>query len=219
MIKNIIFDFGGVVVPLNAEEGYRRFEALGIKDASLRLGKYGQTGIFLECEKGEIDVPTFQRKVTELAHQLSPEIQPLDKLISFDQCKWAWCGYVTEVRQNRLENLLSLKEKYNVILLSNTNPFIMDWADSELFSEDGHPLSYYFHRVFYSYKLKDYKPSPTIFQKVLEKADINASETLFLDDSAANIESAKALGIHGLLVPKNEDWMDMLTDYLRAYES
>ena len=133
------------------------------------------------------------KKLARLAQQQQPELfkdQP-DPSFSFEQTLWAWKGYVEGVDISRLNNLLKLKQDYNVILLSNTNPFIVAWAESDDFSGDGHPLNYYFHQTFYSCQMKDYKPSKTIFQKLIE-----------------------SLGIHGLLVEKNQDWMPFLTKEL-----
>jgi putative hydrolase of the HAD superfamily len=67
--------------------------------------------------------------------------------------------------------------------------------------------------------LKDYKPSLTIYQKVLEQAGIKAEESVFLDDGPKNIEAAEQVGIHGLLVPKNEDWMPNLMALLNEENS
>ena len=216
LIKNIIFDLGGVVIPLTPEVAWDRFEALGIKDTRQRMGLYGQTGIFLEVENGTIDALTFQKKLARLAQQQQPDLfkdQP-DPSFSFEQTLWAWKGYVEGVDISRLNNLLKLKQDYNVILLSNTNPFIVAWAESDDFSGDGHPLNYYFHQTFYSCQMKDYKPSKTIFQKLIDQTGINPSESLFLDDGQKNIEAAESLGIHGLLVEKNQDWMPFLTKEL-----
>ena len=62
--------------------------------------------------------------------------------------------------------------------------------------------------------MKDYKPAVTIFQKMLQDSGINPQETLFLDDGEKNIRAAESIGIHGLLVEKNQDWMPMLTQRL-----
>lgn len=43
------------------------------------------------------------------------------------------------------------------------------------------------------------KPGKEIFEYVLKTFDLNAEECLFVDDSAKNIEAAKALGIRGYL--------------------
>jgi putative hydrolase of the HAD superfamily len=43
------------------------------------------------------------------------------------------------------------------------------------------------------------KPDPVIYQICLEKLKVPAAEVLFLDDIAANVEGACALGMHGLI--------------------
>ena len=219
MIKNLIFDLGGVVLPLNPEQAWTRFESLGIKNTRQQMGVYGQTGIFRQLEDGSISEEEFQRALGQQAQEQSNYFDTSDPCFSYEQCVWAWCGYIDYVPLERLQNLLKLKEKYNVLLLSNTNGFLMSWANSTDFSGDGHPLSYYFHQVYLSYLLKDYKPSLTIYQKVLEQAGIKAEESVFLDDGPKNIEAAEQVGIHGLLVPKNEDWMPNLMALLNEENS
>lgn len=209
-IKNLIFDLGGVVIPLNPEQAWTRFESLGIKNTRQQMGVYGQTGIFRQLEDGSISEEEFQCALGQQAQEQSDYFGKAEPRFSYEQCVWAWCGYVDSVHLDRLQNLLKLKEKYNVLLLSNTNPFIMSWADSTEFSGDGHPISYYFHQVYCSYHMKDYKPSLTIFQKLLHDARIKAEESVFLDDGPKNVEAAEQLGIRGLLVPKNENWMPRL---------
>ena len=214
MIRNLLFDFGGVVIPLSPETAMERFEQLGVKDARQRLGAYGQQGIFRQAEDGSLDAEGFQKALGQLVQEQSGDARGAAPVFSFEQCRWAWTGYAKRVDPVRLQNLLHLKEQYTVLLLSNTNPFMMDWADSTAFSGDGHPVSYYFHKTYYSYKLKDYKPSATIFQTVLDDAGLRAEETLFLDDGLKNVEAARLVGLHALWVPADEDWMPLLQSEL-----
>ena len=46
MIKNIVFDLGGVIMTIDQSEAVRRFKALGLEDAEARLDPYTQSGIF-----------------------------------------------------------------------------------------------------------------------------------------------------------------------------
>ena len=48
MIKNIVFDFGGVIVDIDRDKAVQAFIKLGLADADTRLDKYHQTGIFQE---------------------------------------------------------------------------------------------------------------------------------------------------------------------------
>ena len=52
MIRNIIFDFGGVIAPIDRDRAVQAFIRLGLKDADSRLDKYHQTGIFSSWKKG-----------------------------------------------------------------------------------------------------------------------------------------------------------------------
>lgn len=47
MIKNLLFDMGGVVFRQNSEEAYRRFREAGI-DPAKYMGYYGQKDFFLD---------------------------------------------------------------------------------------------------------------------------------------------------------------------------
>ena len=53
-IKNIAFDFGGVVVALSLQGAIKAFEKIGVKDASQRLDAFHQTGVFEDLESGRI---------------------------------------------------------------------------------------------------------------------------------------------------------------------
>lgn len=53
MIKNLIFDFGGVIAPISREQAVEAFRQLGVADADQRLDKYHQTGIFQKNWKKE----------------------------------------------------------------------------------------------------------------------------------------------------------------------
>ena len=49
MIKNLLFDMGGVIFRQNSEEAYRRFRAMGVNTDDY-MGEYGQKGFFLDVE-------------------------------------------------------------------------------------------------------------------------------------------------------------------------
>jgi len=213
MIKNIVFDLGGVVLPLTPEKAWDRFESLGIKNARQQMGLYGQTGIFLKVENGEISEEQFICELNKQAQQMANDNENVP-IIDYKAAQWAWKGYLDNVELYRLNNLLTLKQKYNVMLLSNINPFVVEWAGRDSFSGDGHPLGYYFNRMFFSYEMHEYKPDVSIFKKMIQQACIKPQETLFLDDGENNVKAAEKLGIHTLHVKENQDWMPLLTEQL-----
>jgi HAD superfamily hydrolase (TIGR01509 family) len=52
-----------------------------------------------------------------------------------------------------------------------------------------------FDALAWSYQLHIAKPDPAIYRYVLKQLGADASETLFLDDRAVNVEAARALGM------------------------
>lgn len=54
MIKNLIFDFGGVIAPISREQAVEAFRQLGVADADQRLDKYHQTGISRNWKKEKL---------------------------------------------------------------------------------------------------------------------------------------------------------------------
>lgn len=196
---------GGVVFRQNSEEAYRRFREAGL-DTDLYMGDYGQKDFFLDVEIGKISAEEFCEKMAEAAGRES---------VSWDEAQYCWLGFIRDVPVERLHNLLKLKEKYHVCLLSNTNPFIMDFTRSEKFSTEGKPISFYFDTLFCSYEMKAYKPNLDIFQMALATDNMKADETIFIDDSLKNIKAAESLGIHSLHVEPDEDWIDRLNSILK----
>ena len=204
-IKNIAFDLGGVVIALSYEQAVRRFEEIGLKDARQHLDAFHQRGIFGDLERGIISTEEFRIELGKL----------IGREVTYDECLYAWHGYVEYVPQKNLQMLLKLRQLgYKVCLLSNTNPFMMQWAMSNEFDGNGHSMDYYFDNLYLSYKYKYMKPSPEIFKIMLEGQESSAEETLFIDDGQKNVEAAKELGMKTLFPENNEDWTEPLAKLL-----
>ena len=206
MIKNLIFDLGGVIITLAPEEALRRFKSLGLENAEEQMDAYTQMGIFGLVEEGKISAETF---LEELSRQVGREV-------TYDECRHAWLGYAKEVPQRNLDALLRLRsEGYRLILLSNTNPYMMSWVRSPEFDGHGHGIDYYMDACYLSYQLGVMKPDTEFFHKVLVTEKIMASETLFLDDGPRNVAVASQMGIRTFCPENGADWTSKLYEYLR----
>ncbi len=205
VIKNIVFDLGGVIMTLDPAEALRRFKALGLSDAERYLDAYTQSGIFGNLEEGKITAEDFRSKLSSLTgHELT-----------FDECKHAWLGYRKDVPQRNLDLLKELRTKgYRLILLSNTNPFMMDWALSSEFDGKGSSLNDYFDALYLSYRLGIMKPAPDFFRQVLDNENILPEETLFVDDGPRNVEAAGKLGFITMCPDNGSDWTGELRSLL-----
>ena len=208
MIKNIAFDLGGVVLALSYEQAVKRFEEIGLKDARQQLDAFEQRGIFGDLESGRITAEDFRRELSKM----------VGRLLTMNECYQAWHGYVDDVPKRNLEELLSLRERgYRVCLLSNTNPYMMQWAGND-FDGEGHPISYYFDALYLSYECKAMKPRREIFEMMLQGQQSTPEETLFVDDGPRNVEMAATMGMHTLCPQNNEDWTEALEALLKNFQ-
>lgn len=204
-IKNIVFDFGGVIITLSPETAEKRFGELGLPEASRQLNSYTQSGIFGDVELGKISDSEFIRQLSLLCQ----------RDLSYEECRHAWLGYCKELPQRNLDALEKLRsEGYRLIMLSNTNPFMMSWAMSADFDGKGHPVSHYFDGVYLSYQMGVMKPDPTFFSKMMAGENILPAETLFVDDGPRNVEVAGQMGIHTYCPDNGTDWTKDIYNYL-----
>lgn len=204
MIKDIVFDFGGVLIEIDTNNAKNKFAELGLPAPDTYLNSYRQTGAFYALENGDI---TAQRFIEELSALCN-------RNISYNEAKDAWLGFVVKVNTEYLEYLQQLRTQYKLSVLSNTNPFLQEWARSSSFTAAGKRLDDYFDNLFLSYKMNCSKPGKEIYRKMLLEGNMKPEETLFIDDGEKNIEAARSLGIHILKVTNGEDWRPLLEKYL-----
>ena len=191
MIRNLIFDLGGVLVSLDRQRCLGNFSTqLGFDNFGDYLNAYAQKGFFAKFESGEINAEQFRNEVKERCTKEGITDQMIDSALN---------SFLTHVDPYKVKLLLDLKQKYNLLLLSNVNPIA--WSRCcELFLEAyGVDIEDVFEKLYLSYEMECSKPGKEIFQKLITDSGIVPEETLFIDDSAANIEAGKEFGIHGLL--------------------
>jgi HAD superfamily hydrolase (TIGR01509 family) len=181
MIKNLIFDFGGVLIDLDMEAVPRGLQNLGIASAGPDLVRLSQ-----EYETGRIPTDYFLQEVRRnLPGSREEEIRRI------------WNATVTRFPKERLDFLEALKasRKYRMFLLSNTNPLHVEQARQNMGDRDFNRFRKCFRKFYLSHEIGMRKPSPEIFKFVLEENDLVPGETLFIDDTLEHTESASGLGI------------------------
>ena len=182
MIHNIIFDIGNVLTDFR----WREFlEDKGFDEAMVeRIAKASvQTPLWNEIDRGVWDL----EELMQAFIAKDPEIEP--------QLRRAYgnvTGMVTK-REYAIPWIQELKAKgYRVYYLSNfSEKAYVDCADALDFMPytDGGILSY---------QEKIIKPDPEIYRLLLSRYSLKAEESVFLDDTAANVEAARAVGLYGI---------------------
>lgn len=187
-VKNIIFDLGGVILNIDYQRPIDAFKALGILT---EYSKKEQEELFDVLETGKISADQF---VNELLHKANPGT-------TATQIIDAWNSILLDFPLRRLQIIQQLQLHYNLFLLSNTNPIHEEAFNDLLFKTCGYPaLAVFFDKVYLSHHVGLRKPNPAIFELVLQDNQLNADETLFLDDSIQHIEAAGNLGIQTIHV-------------------
>ncbi len=206
IIKTIMFDLGGVIITLDHPSAIRRFRELGVSEAEELLDPYCQSGIFGTLEKGEISAEDFRIELSKI----------VGRDLTLENCRHAWLGYVKEMPKRNLDAIKKLRNLgYRVILLSNTNPFMMSWVMSNEFDGEGHPLSDYMDACYLSYEMKLMKPDELMFRKVLMNEKTSAQEILFVDDSPRNVAIASQIGFRTYCPENGADWTKEIYEKLK----
>ena len=200
-IKNIIFDFGGVLVDLDKQVCVDAFERIGAHEISGYVDECRQEDLFHDLEIGNISVPEFCDEVRRKSQCTASDEAVCD----------AWNALLVGIPCRRLQALLALRDHYRLFLLSNTNAIHWEKAQTQLFPMDGSGVDDYFEETYLSYELHLLKPGSEIFDYLLKDAGIKAGETLFLDDSAANCKGATQVGIHALQTV-GDHWIEKLNE-------
>lgn len=200
MIKNLLFDLGGVIMDIRRLNCVKSFERIGMTDADSFLGEYAQKGPFLLLEEGAITPGQFRDEVRKL----------IKGDVTDEQIDSAFCDFLIGIPRHRLETLRELKTRYGIYMLSNTNPIMWHSRIAEEFRQEGYDINYYFDEIVTSFEARSIKPDRLIFETVITKCGINPEETLFLDDSQKNLDAAAQLGFKTALVTPGSEFIDLI---------
>ena len=206
-IKNIVFDFGGVLLDIDYNLTYDAMKEILHTDINPEFLSEEIKKIFYEFETGKSNVETFLWNIQRMAKK---EVPHGKEIID------AWNAMLIGWDASKFDLLLDLRKKYNVYLLSNTNELHLNWVYADL--AKNHKITdfdnQFFDKTFYSHLIGYRKPDAEIFNFVTNSANVNSSETLFIDDMLQNIVSARLVGWHAYLHNPADNLSMILKDTL-----
>jgi putative hydrolase of the HAD superfamily len=199
-IKNIIFDFGGVICDLDIQCTVEKFKEFGLPKAEFSTAPEEQNQRFGRLvstyETGFITSRQF-RDVIRNHYQVPPSDEAIDD---------AWNALLGRIPEPRIRLLENIRDSYRIFLLSNSNEIHFLKYREDLRQQYGYSdFDALFEKVYFSYRLHMKKPDPKIFQWVLNENKLDPAETLFIDDTLMHIEAACELGITGYHLRKGEE--------------
>lgn len=203
-IDTIIFDMGGVLVDYDLERCFRAFDAIGLPEVRQWVNPYRQEGVFAQIEQGTISREDFYRHIE----------QQVGRKVDHEAIDRAWCSFLLTIPEDKLNLLRELRQQgYRVYMLSNTNEIMFDWMRHEVFTAQGLTVMDYFDQLFLSYEMKLLKPSPAIFEKMIQQGAITPQQALFIDDAELNVATAAQLGFYTYQPCVHEDFRSLFALY------
>ena len=191
-IKNIIFDFGGVLIDWNPRYLYRNM-----------FNNEAEMEFFL----AQICTPEWNlkqdagRSFSDATKELLDKYPEFKKEVTSFYGSWSkMIGGAIEENVSQIENL---KGKYRLFGLTNWS------AESFPIVFNQYPFFKEFEGIVVSGAEKIIKPDPRIYQLLLTRYGLIAKESLFIDDNEENIKAANKLGfetihLHEKVSLKNE---------------
>jgi putative hydrolase of the HAD superfamily len=194
-IKNIIFDLGGVILDIDETIVYKELEKMGINTSELAHSKEF-IEIMSKFDTGIYTAPTFRKKCKDLLGIEKMTDQKFDSI---------WNAMLLDIPRERVEAIEKVKKHYRIFLMSNTNEIHYDLYVRDLQLRFGYnEFDELFNKSYFSFAEHLEKPDPRFFELILDHEHLLPEETLFIDDTAANIKVAKSLGINTYHISREE---------------
>ncbi|MBL8174251.1 MAG: HAD family phosphatase [Bryobacterales bacterium] len=179
MIQTVIFDLGGVIVPLDFPRLYGKLASHCDVPAEEIPRRIAETGWVGQLESGQMPAGEFTGRIVELLGLRAPESDFRDLWSSL------FPGH-TLLPESLMEGV---KKHHRLLLLSNTNAIHFGMV------RENYPLLRHFDHFVLSHEVGAMKPSPVIYRAAIEAAGCRAEDCFFTDDVPAYVEGARKAGI------------------------
>jgi HAD superfamily hydrolase (TIGR01509 family) len=197
--RNIVFDLGKVLWKIDYDGWLDHVRSYNPKITKAVLDNFIET-VVVEADKGKTDKAAL---VKEYEYFLNKKNLSFEVVFSI-QNKLLSLGPTPAMRL-----LPDLKKKYKLFLLSNTNPWHIEYV------EESYPaFREFFEKRIYSFDAGYVKPSPEIFKYFFDKTSINASESVYFDDMEANAATGRSYGLDSFIVNDEYEFYEFLQELL-----
>lgn len=183
MIKNIIFDLGNVLI------NFRPLDYVYTKIADCQRANEVYQSIFKSPEWLMLDrgIVTEDEAINTLCER-NPDLNKPIRLVMTD-----WYHMLT-LMEDVLDIVKELKSiGFNIYFLSNYQLLAYEHVRKVYSIFD------YFDGGVFSFEEKLLKPEPAIYEKLIRTYEIEPCESIFIDDTKDNVESASAIGFNAIL--------------------
>lgn len=214
MIRNVVFDMGGVLIDLHIDRMIEAFRKIADPDkmremSVLDLLGNGGTSSLHDYECGLISTDEW---IADMLSQCRPGT-------TVQQVLDASFAILGDIPEERLEAIRVLRDKgYHTYLLSNIQDAHWEYISSRWLggisipTADGGltPNDYVlFDELILSQRVGHTKPDAEIYEALLSKTGIDPSESLYFDDVLPNVEGGLRVGLQAVEAKGNE-WLPIV---------
>ena len=202
MIKNLIFDFGKVLVDYDFKAFFRKY--------------------IPNTERCQAFTPVLYNE--ELQQMLDREERPFDVIMEdwienhkeFEHEIRYFNEHYPEIVTNEVEGMYELltqlkAEGYKLYGLTN-------WCSKVYLTMAQFPIFKLLDGQIISSEEKVIKPEPEIYQRLFDKFNLKPEEGSFADDRAENIEGGSRLGMDGIVFKDAKQYERELREYLAFHQ-
>jgi HAD superfamily hydrolase (TIGR01509 family) len=182
--RTVIFDFGGVIFKTRDYSPRHAWDArLGLEVGSVERAVHNSDS-WRAAQHGTLTLHDYW---ADVAGKLGISVDVAETQLAHD-------FYSGDVMDETVVDLIRklLADGYSVALLSNDAAGLLRPRLGRLGITD------LFDPLIISSEIGVMKPDPGAYRAVLERVGRPAADTIFIDDMQANIDGARALGIHGI---------------------
>lgn len=201
-VKNIIFDFGGVICNIDISITEKAFIEMGIRQFDKEYSVTERDNFFGSFETGKITPHQFRETLKKY----------FDRPVTGEEIDTAWNALLQDIPASRIALLRRLAPRYRLFLLSNTNEIHYSRYLKDLQDEHG-VLGFegLFEKAYFSHQIGLRKPFREVFDYVISDAGLNRNETLFIDDSIQHVEGARKAGLLAYNLRDGEDITELFS--------
>ena len=200
MVKNIIFDFGGVLYRIRYQNIPDAFSKCGIPHFEKIYSKQQQNAVMDQYEEGFISTQEFRHYIRTLT----------DFPITDQQIDDCWNAILLGFPKEHEEMLQKVSKHYNLFLFSNTNQLNYDRFRADMREQFGYDIfDRHFKKCYFSQLLHIRKPKLEGFQHIIQENHLEPAETLFIDDSPQHLIGARECGLQTLHLQDGMDVLDL----------
>jgi len=200
-IRNVIFDFGGVLFEIDYDLPAKAFEKMGFPGFRDLYTKAAQNPIFDLLETGKVSNEEF----IDFLHRQVPSATRQEVLE-------AWNVILLHILPEEVQFVHNLRQSgTRTFLLSNTNAIHVEEFEQMIANTmDIGVFRNSFEHIYYSNVVGLKKPHPETFLAVCAWNGLNPTETLFIDDSKQHVDGALKAGLHAYHLQPGERVSEIL---------